>query len=47
MIGRVDFKEEGKFWRENERENLFRVCLVGWEGKELVEPNCFLPKPSK
>ena len=22
---------DGKFWRENGKENFFGICLVGWE----------------
>ena len=28
MFGRVDFSEDGKKMRENEKEKLFRRCLV-------------------
>ena len=24
-----------KFWRENRKENIFRLRLVGWEGKKI------------
>ena len=32
---------------ENEKEKLFGGCLVGGEGKEMMEPGCFLPKRTK
>ena len=43
-----------KLWKENRKENFFRVCLVGWRGRKinggaqvffsLGSPKCFLPK---
>ena len=26
---------DGKFWRENKKENIFRLRLVGWEEKKI------------
>ena len=26
---------DGKFWRENRKENICRLRLVGWEGKKI------------
>ena len=44
-------RKDGKLWRENRKENVFRVCLVGWRerkinGGEWV-PGCFLFRPTK
>ena len=25
----------GKLWRENEKENFFKVCLIGWRGRKI------------
>ena len=54
MLGKVDFKEDGKFCRENGWENVFMVCLVGWGGRKKKRwgpgvfsqgpPQNFLPK---
>ena len=43
-----------KLWKENRKENFFRVCLVGWRERKinggaqvffsLGPPKCFLPK---
>ena len=41
ILGRM--KKKG----ENEKEKLFGECLVGGEGKEMMEPGCFLPKRTK
>ena len=40
VFGRVDFSEDGKKMRENEKEKLFRRCLVERkrEGKMIVGP---------
>ena len=40
VFGRVDFSEDGKKMRENEKEKLFRRRLVERkrEGKMIVEP---------
>ena len=44
---------DGKFWKENEKENFFGACLVRWRGKKinsethifsLDPPKKFLPK---
>ena len=34
MFGWVDFREDGKIWKENRRENEKRCCLVRREGEE-------------
>ena len=34
MLGGVDFKEDGKVWKENRRENEKGCCLVRREGDE-------------
>ena len=48
MFGRVDFREDGKKKRENKEENFSKsVCLREGEGKEMVGPKCFLPRPIK
>ena len=26
---------DGKLWKENEKENIFRVCLVGWGERKI------------
>ena len=26
---------EGKLWKENEKENFVRVCLVEWRGRKI------------
>ena len=39
---------DGKFLRENGKENFFGGCLVGGRGgKKLVGPRCFLFGPIK
>ena len=44
-------RNDEKLWRENRKENVFRVCLVGWgerkiNGRERV-PRSFLLGPPK
>ena len=34
VFGRVDFRKDGKLWRENKRKNFFKVCLIGWRGRK-------------
>ena len=34
VFGRVDFREDGKLWRENKRKNFFKVCLIGWRERK-------------
>ena len=44
-------RNDEKLWKENRKENIFRVCLVGWgerkiNGRERV-PGSFLLRPTK
>ena len=49
MFGLVDFREDGKVWRENIRENEKGCCLVRREEEEkfLWDSGIFHPGPPK